>query len=822
MILLGGWASQNYTQNTDSAKSVGVHTLEAAMSKRSPVAPVLLSLFLTVVLLPGWAAGAPVPPYLRQWGTAGSGNGQFDHPYGVAVDAHRNIYVTDTGNNRIQKFDSVGTYLTQWGSLGTGNGEFNGPMGIHEIVLAGDLDGNAVYVVDSGNNRIQEFDSTGTYLRQWGTYGSGNGQFRHPSGLAVGAGGKIYVADRDNNRIQVFDKTGTYLTQWGTLGTGNGQFDHPLGVYEDICGQPLARHVYVVDSGNNRIQKFDSTGTYLTQWGTLGSGNGQFDHPLGIHEIVLNGDLDGNAVICVADSGNNRVQVFDNTGTYLTQWGTYGSGNGQFDHPMGIHEIVLNGDLDGNAVYVVDSGNNRIQMFGPLDLTDSLFAAKTDYGTGAAPFAVAVGDLNGDAKPDLVTANEYSNTVSVLLGNGDGTFGAKTDFGTGDQPYSVAIGDVNGDTKADLAVANYFSNTVSVLLGNGDGTFGAKTDYGTGAGPICVAFADVNGDWYADLALTCRNANAVSVLLGNGDGTFGPKTDYPAGDLPVFLAVGDVNGDAKLDLAVANFTSPGTVSVLLGNGNGTFGAKTDYATGDLPCSVAIGDVNGDTKRDLAVSIRSSNTVSVLLNNGGGTFGPKTDYGTGDLPCSVGIGDVNGDWVPDLAVANALDNTVSVRLGVRDNTGSFGPRTDFATGDYPRSMAFADVNGDTKTDLVVANAFANTVSVLLNISTGTTSVDPTPSAPPRTFQLLASRPNPSRGTSEIRYVLPSACTVEVALFDLAGRKVRSFVSGERSTPGEHSIRWDGRDDSGVPVCNGVYLVQVRAGGEVGVRKLVVLH
>jgi hypothetical protein len=117
-----------------------------------------------------------------------------------------------------------------------------------------------------------------------------------------------------------------------------------------------------------------------------------------------------------------------------------------------------------------------------------------------------------------------------------------------------------------------------------------------------------------------------------------------------------------------------------------------------------------------------------------------------------------------------------------------------------------------------------VSVLLNIGTNSTTigVDPAPSDAPRTFQLLAAKPNPSRGSSEIRFLVPSTCTVDVALFDLAGRKVRSLVAGERSTPGDHRIRWDGRDASGAPAQSGVYFVQVRAGRDVGVRKLIVLH
>jgi hypothetical protein len=234
--------------------------------------------------------------------------------------------------------------------------------------------------------------------------------------------------------------------------------------------------------------------------------------------------------------------------------------------------------------------------------------------------------------------------------------------------------------------------------------------------------------------------------------------------------------------------------------------------------VAIGDLNADGKPDLVTANYPSATVSVLLGNGDGSFGAKTDFATGSGPISVAIGDLDADGKPDLAAASRTSNTVSVLPGNGD--GSFAAKTDFATGTGPQSVAIGELNADGKPDLVAANYTSSTVSVLLNMST--TGVGPTPSDPPRTFQLLASRPNPSHGTSEVRFLLPSACTVDAALFDLSGRKVRSLVSGERSTPGEHGIRWDGRDDSGAPLRDGVYLVQVRAGRDVGVRKLVVLR
>ena len=340
------------------------------------------------------------------------------------------------------------------------------------------------------------------------------------------------------------------------------------------------------------------------------------------------------------------------------------------------------------------------------------FAPKTDFATGGGPIAVAIGDVNGDGKLDLVAANYGSNTVSVLLGNGAGGFGPQADFTTGNRPASVAIGDVNGDGKPDLAVANSYSNTVSVLLGNGAGGFGPTIDFATGTYPESVAIGDVNGDGKPDLAVANYLSNTVSVLLGDGAGGFGPTIDFATGSGPYSVAIGDVNGDGKLDLVAANNDS-NTVSVLLGNGAGGFDPATDFATGSGPVSVAIGDVSGDGKPDLAVANYLSYTVSVLLGNGAGGFGPTTDFATGSYPVSVAIGDVNGDGKPDLAAANLYSNTVSVLLG--NGAGGFGPTIEFATGTYPESVAIGDVNGDGKPDLVAPTYGSSTVSVLLNLS-----------------------------------------------------------------------------------------------------------
>jgi len=424
---------------------------------------------------------------------------------------------------------------------------------------------------------------------------------------------------------------------------------------------------------------------------------------------------------------------------------------------------------------------------------------------------VAIGDLNGDGRPDLVTANSPAGTLSVLLANGDGTFKAKTDLAIGGNPASVAIGDLNGDGRPDLAVTISASGTVSVLLGNGDGTFGAETDFGTG-GPF-VAIGDLNGDGKPDLAVA--SYNAVSVLLGNGDGTFGAETEFATGPGSTFVAIGDLNADGKPDLVTANgggYPSYGsTVSVLLGNGNGTFGARADFSTGYGPTSVAIGDLNGDGKPDLAVANGGAypwfgNTVSILLGNGNGTFAGDAQFGTGRNPRSVAIGDLNGDGKPDLVTANSGaypssgPSTVSVLLG--NGNGTFGAETEFATGFGPTFLAIGDLNGDSRLDLVTANSGASynapisTVSVLLGNGDGTFGAK----------SELATGPSPASvaigdlngdGKSDLAVASYNAVSVLLGNGDGTFRAKTDYVTGSQSSSvAIGDLNGDGRLDLAV--------------------------
>ncbi|MEO8845394.1 MAG: VCBS repeat-containing protein [Kofleriaceae bacterium] len=241
--------------------------------------------------------------------------------------------------------------------------------------------------------------------------------------------------------------------------------------------------------------------------------------------------------------------------------------------------------------------------------------------------------------------------------------------------------------------------------------------------------ADLNGDGTPDLAVTNNSSNTVSVLLnmtatGSTTPSFAAKVDFTIGANPYSVAIGDLDGNGTPDLAVANANS-NTVSVFLnttatGSTTPSFAAKVDFTTGGGPISIAIADLDGDGTPDLAVANEASNTVSALLNTtatGSTTpsFAAKVDFTTGAAPFSVAIADLDGDGTPDLAVANRVSNTVSVLVNTTatgSTNPSFAAKVDFTTGGGPFSVAIADLNGDGKPDLGVANVNSNTVSVLL--------------------------------------------------------------------------------------------------------------
>lgn len=388
-------------------------------------------------------------PYLvaQVFGCEGVDDGEFKSPTGIALDKDGTIYVADTDNHSIQKFDKDGKFQARWGGdPGSAEGSFYYPRG-----LATGPDGE-VFVSDSGNNRIQKLDAEGNYLHTWGKFGfawkgADIGRFDVPWGVATDRDGNVFITDTSNARVQKFSHDGTPLLKWGRDGSFDGAFFYPRGIAVDFVG-----NIYVADEGNHRIQKFDARGSFLTKWGREGSGPGQFKSPWGVA-------CDALGHVYVVDQSNHRIQKFDGNGTFLCAWGNRGLTEAQLNFPSGLAI-----DKEGH-VYVVDSGNNRVIKYVPTEeeLNRSLKSAGQEQRDATIPRGVAAkaGDTEVTISwlevPGAISYNLYFGTAEgVTKQSGTKIEGAANPYVhsglTNDVPYYYALAAVyEGDVESGLS-----------------------------------------------------------------------------------------------------------------------------------------------------------------------------------------------------------------------------------------------------------------------------------------------------------------------------------------------------------------------------------
>jgi len=347
--------------------------------------------------------------YLSKFGSKGTTEGTFESPQGVTTDSHGDIWVSDYLNDRIEEFSPTGAFLRMCGSKGSGEGQFNGPTGIAVNPTSDGDRGGYVYVSDSGDGRIEVFSPECKYEESIGKPGSENGQLSDPMGLAFGFDGTHYyrqapvlaVADSGNNRLEEFTwqvnnvqyKAGEYFASYGSKGSGEGQFIDPTGVALVGSEHPETEEFDVVDSGNDRIQEIEEeeitalhekiSFKHVKQFGAKGAGEGQFSSPTAIVVDPTTGDLD------VTDTGNSSVEEFLPSGAYVARFGSSGSGNEAFAEPKGI-AVNAAGD-----VYVADSGNNRVDAWQPSQQPKPQWAITSTPSQGVDSYLWGVSCVNG-------------------------------------------------------------------------------------------------------------------------------------------------------------------------------------------------------------------------------------------------------------------------------------------------------------------------------------------------------------------------------------------------------------------------------------------
>jgi hypothetical protein len=504
------------------------------------------------------------------------------------------------------------------------------------------------------------------------------------------------------------------------LGDGNGGFHAPI--VHSIASGPLTSVVAGDFNGDGKVDIAVSQGNSSTLSVLVSDGDGSFQ-PAAQYTVgnsptfVIAADLKGKGVadLITINRAANTFSVLQGNGD-----GTFQSAQDFVAGGSPLAAVAGDFNADGHLdLAIVNSGDNTISV--PLGRGNGTFAAARSYRAGLENKAIASGDLNGDGRQDLVVVNSCGSdaacsgagTATVFLANPDGTYQAASTIPLGNGPVSVALADLNGDKKLDLLALNRNDKTLMVLPGSGDGTFGAGQVYNLAANPSAFYVGDFNNDGIPDVAIamdcgqqTCAQAGNVDIWLGRSDGSLAEASSYTVGYSPVSIAAADLRGTGVLDLVVANACgndssckSDGTATLFAGDGTGKFSPLSPIDIGKTPSAIALGNLSG-RGFDLAVAQRGSNQVAIMSANGSGGFDAPVIYAVGSAPSSLAIADFNGDGYQDLAVANFQSSTVSVLYGTA--TGTLQPAATYPVGAGPESLTAVTRGAGSKADLVTAN------------------------------------------------------------------------------------------------------------------------
>jgi len=557
----------------------------------------------------------------------------------------------------------------------------------------------------------------------------------------------IVVGSTANTQISVMlnEGMGKFLTTSYSVGSASG--DPPEHVVLGDLNQDGKPDVITSDRFNvisvllnNGDGTFAKAKTYAAAPIVGGLAAGDFNED-GNLDVVVTASSGGSIVVFLGN-GDGTLQP---ASSYQSIAGAQDVAAADLNHDGHLDLVLIGADSHQSSLYGVMLGNGN----GTFQTSSSI--------STVTQFELGLGDLNGDGNLDLILG-DFTDFVSVRLGNGDGTFGSQTTYPVFGTPLCVRVADLDGDGKQDVLVGTFFGQDVSVLYGNGDGTLQAEVEYAAPRNldsvnvadfddngsadilvvgltippslPIAILFSnakggfrapisldqatdstvfsllgDFNNDGVTDIVSYPLGAGVVNVNLGNKDGTyqpfiattFAPSTIYAAGIDPI--ATGDFNQDGKLDFAGIDDVNNNIV-VVLGKGDGTFLSPVNYPLAGAPTSVAVADFNGDGSPDLAVSLNVVGVVSILLGNGDGTFQSPLNYSAHTIfPNQIGVADFNADGKLDLAITDDLNESVNVLLGRGDGSFYFASSNPAGTGE-PLAFAIADLDGDGVPDIAV--------------------------------------------------------------------------------------------------------------------------
>ncbi len=472
-----------------------------------------------------------------------------------------------------------------------------------------------------------------------------------------------------------------------------------------------------------------------------------FSGPTGV--ALADFDGDGDLDVSIANSLSSVVFVYFNAGdgSFIDpfalraprQWEPNSRGVGSlFPLPLelftgGSPVAVAAGQLNGDEwpdLVAADFDNGVVHVFlGPIAAPAALRGRGTppiSYPVAAGPVALAVGDVNGDGVPDIVSAAKSSNRVTILINNGAGGFGPPVNLICPGNPGAVALADLDGVNGPDIVAANSLGGDVSVFLNAGSGAFPARVDHEAGVEPTAVALGDIDGANGPDIVVADIGGGAVIILFNNGLGGIAGQAVIPDLGSPSAVALSDVDLSGEVDVLVTDADSA-SMTVLLrqpARGSGIVFENAAYAAGRAPRAIAVGDLDNNGRPDAAVANADDDNVSILRNTpDAGVRGGVAPWSlkahatveTGVDPVAVVAHDFDGDGADDLATANQSENSVTLLRGL--GHGRFDLPQAVATTLSPDRMVLGRLNEDSLTDIAVLSTLGASIRVLLSNGDG---------------------------------------------------------------------------------------------------------